>query len=42
MNLAVKKDGLATIADIAGAYDTSYDHLMKVVHELGQAGAGIH
>lgn len=38
MYLAVKKEGLATIDDIAEAYGISGNHLMKVVHELGLAG----
>jgi len=38
MYLAVKTDGLATIAEIADAYDISRTHLMKVAHELGVAG----
>jgi Rrf2 family nitric oxide-sensitive transcriptional repressor len=38
MYLAVKRDGLATIAEIADAYDISRTHLMKVAHELGVAG----
>jgi Rrf2 family nitric oxide-sensitive transcriptional repressor len=38
MYLAVKQDGLATIAEIADAYDISRTHLMKVAHELGVAG----
>lgn len=36
--LAVQPDRLATIADIAGAYDISANHLMKVVHQLALAG----
>jgi Rrf2 family nitric oxide-sensitive transcriptional repressor len=37
MYLAVKSDGLATIADISAAYGISDNHLMKIVHRLGQA-----
>jgi len=36
--LALQPDRLATIADIAGAYDISTNHLMKVVHQLALAG----
>lgn len=36
--LALRPDRLSTIADIAGAYGISESHLMKVVHQLGQAG----
>ena len=38
MYLAVKRDGLATIAEIAESYDISENHLMKVAHQLGVAG----
>lgn len=40
MYLAVKQpqDGIATIEEIAAAYDISRAHLMKIVHELGQHG----
>jgi Rrf2 family transcriptional regulator, nitric oxide-sensitive transcriptional repressor len=38
MYLALKKDGLATIAEIAATYDISRNHLMKVAYELGIAG----
>ena len=38
MYLAVKDDGLATIAEVANSYGISKNHLMKVAHQLGQAG----
>lgn len=38
MYLAVKDDGLATIAEVAKSYDISKNHLMKVAHQLGVAG----
>lgn len=38
MYLALKEDGLATIADIAASYGISKNHLMKVAHQLGVAG----
>lgn len=38
MYLAVKDDGLATIAEVAERYDVSRNHLMKVAHQLGLAG----
>lgn len=38
MYLAVKDDGLATIAEIAGSYGISKAHLTKVAHQLGVAG----
>ena len=36
--LAVRPDRLATIEEIAQAYEISKAHLMKVVHQLGRAG----
>ena len=36
--LAVRPGTVVTIADIAGAYAISGNHLMKVVHQLGLAG----
>lgn len=36
--LGAREDHLATIAQIAAAYDISSNHLMKVVHHLGQRG----
>ena len=38
MYLALKEDGLATIAEIADRYRISRNHLMKVAYELGLAG----
>lgn len=38
MFLAVRTDGLTTIPEVAAAYRISANHLMKVVHQLGQAG----
>lgn len=38
MFLALKGDGLATIAEVAKAYGISKNHLMKVTHQLGLAG----
>ncbi len=38
MYLALREDGLATIAEIAKSYDISKNHLMKVTHQLGIAG----
>ena len=38
MYLALKGDGLATIAEIANAYGISKNHLMKVAYQLGLAG----
>lgn len=38
IHLAVTPTGRATIGEIADAYDLSRNHLMKVVHHLGQGG----
>ena len=38
MSVALKKDGLSTIAEIAATYDISKNNLMKVAYELGVAG----
>jgi len=38
MYLAVKDDGLATIAGVAESYGISKNHLMKVAYQLGTAG----
>jgi Rrf2 family nitric oxide-sensitive transcriptional repressor len=38
MYLALKEDGLATIAEVAESYGISKNHLMKVAHQLGLAG----
>lgn len=38
IHLAVWPTGRATIGEIADAYDLSRNHLMKVVHHLGQGG----
>jgi Rrf2 family nitric oxide-sensitive transcriptional repressor len=39
MFLALSRDRLATIPEIAAAYGISENHLMKVVHQLGRTGA---
>lgn len=36
--LAVQRDSLATIQEIADSYDISKNHLMKVVHQLNKKG----
>jgi Rrf2 family nitric oxide-sensitive transcriptional repressor len=38
MYLALKDDGLATIAEVAGSYGISKNHLTKVAHQLGVGG----
>ncbi len=35
--LALRPDGLASIAEISAAYGISENHMIKVVHHLGQA-----
>ena len=36
--LALRPDYMASIAEISGAYRISENHMVKVVHHLGQAG----
>ena len=36
--LALRPDYMASIAEITGAYRISENHMVKVVHHLGQAG----
>lgn len=38
MYLALDRSRLATIPEIAAAYDISQNHLMKIVHRLARAG----
>jgi Rrf2 family nitric oxide-sensitive transcriptional repressor len=38
MYLAIKDDGLATIAEVSKNYGISKNHLMKVAYQLGVAG----
>lgn len=38
MFLALNRDRLATIPEIAAAYSISENHLMKVVHQLARSG----
>ena len=38
IHLGVHQDRLVTIADVAASYGVSENHLMKVVHHLGQRG----
>lgn len=38
MYLAVRPERLSTIQEVATAYHISSNHLMKVAHQLGQAG----
>lgn len=38
MYLAVRTERLSTIQEVAKAYGMSANHLMKVAHQLGQAG----
>lgn len=36
--LAIKREGLSTVEEIAEAYNISRNHLTKVAHRLGRAG----
>lgn len=38
MYLAIHEDRLLTISEMASVYDISRNHLMKIVHQLGQEG----
>ena len=38
MYLALKEEGLSTIAEVSESYDISKNHLMKVAHQLSIAG----
>jgi len=38
IHLAIRPEGRSTIAEVARAYEVSENHLMKVAHQLGQAG----
>lgn len=38
MYLGLKRDGLATIAEVSESYGISRNHLMKIVHQLGLLG----
>jgi Rrf2 family nitric oxide-sensitive transcriptional repressor len=38
IHLALHRDRLVTITEVADAYDISRNHLVKVVHALGQHG----
>lgn len=38
MYLAVNREDVSTIADIAGAFGIAKNHLTKVAHQLGRAG----
>ena len=38
IHLGLHPEALSSISDIAGAYDISHNHLMKVVQDLGSAG----
>ncbi len=38
MYVALKKEGLVTIQEVAGAYGISRNHLMKVAYDLGRFG----
>ena len=38
MFLAIRPERLSTITEVAKAYGMSVNHLMKVAHQLGQAG----